>query len=141
MIRLTPGSIKTLKLVRQEISELQEYERSISSTLVPQSISIEDVYKNYLDVARERGVDMDDTMTLRKNFIFISAWLYAPGVLAGDRMPRGLRNNLMKIFGVYAPTAISNNFAETNFYFNNHSSTRSELTEMANETLRRISIG
>lgn len=131
------NTIKALELARKEIAELREYERNATRSMVSCEMNIREVYSTYLNVAKEYG--LSDKMMLRKKFIFIAAWLYAPGVLAGDRMPRGLRQDLMSIFEINAPTAISNNFAEIFFYFRNHKSTQRELTTIANETLRRIS--
>ena len=136
-MRLSIGSIKALELVRKEIAELRDYEKSISATQIPETVGIRELYGIYLDIITEKGADMRQTMTLRKNFIFIYVWLYAPGVLLGDRMPRGLRGNLMELLGISAPSAISNNFSEALSYFRNHRRVRQELTEIANKTLRR----
>ena len=54
-MQLSIGSIKALKLVRKEIAELRDYEKTISATQIPDTVGIRELYGIYLEVASEKA--------------------------------------------------------------------------------------
>lgn len=74
-----------------------------------------------------------DSPTQRKKFIFIILYLYAPGVLAGDKMPQGLRQRIADAIDLKNVAFISQNLETIVFWC-----LRDKLFQQAVTSLFRI---
>lgn len=131
------AKIIEIRRVREGIEELTEYENQLSSPLRIGGIQVKDLYNIFCQIASERNEDSGIVMQ-RKKFLFISLYIFAPGVLAGGKMPPGLRTKLSEALNIESHTTISNNCSDLNFLFQNYKSFQTSVCDIFREIMRRI---
>lgn len=106
-----------LKLTRMEIGNLVDKEKSLSSPFSTDYAGIRNAYETFVSSVAEA----DRTSAYhRKKFLFVVLYIFAPGVLLGDYMPKGLRGVLGDTLGIKSPTAISNSCSDLLFLYQNY---------------------
>ena len=129
-----------IRRVREEIEELAEYERALVSPSDVADADIGELYDLFCCITHEKGYKAGE-VTLRKKFIFIVLYILAPGVLAGDKMPRKLRGRLSDVLNIKSQTTISNNCADLSFLYQNHKSFQRDVSEIFSEMVSRYKTG
>ena len=132
------AKIVEIRRVREEIEELSEYESQLSSPMGIDGDSIDRLYEIFCSIVARRNQDIGQVM-LRKQFIFIALYIYAPGVLAGDNLPRGLRGRLSSVLKIESRSTISNNCADLIFLYQNYKSFQDNVSEIFIEIMEIIS--
>ena len=74
----------------------------------------------------------------RKKFIFIILFLYAPSVLAGGRMPRGLRDKIAESVNISDKTFISHNIETVVVLYNNYKGFRKDIEYIYSEIVSHL---
>ena len=77
----------------------------------------------------------------RKEFLFIVLFLFVPSVLAGGRIPNGVRKALENVFPKVRPCTISNNIADVAFLYQQYKYFRSDVNIIYNEILNQLKEG
>lgn len=125
-----------IRRVREEIEELAEYERSLSSPMDFVNVEIAELYELFNSIVQDKEYKAGE-VALRKKFIFIVLYILAPGVLAGDKMPRKLRGRISEVLNIKSQTTISNNCADLIFLYQNYKSFQREVSDIFSEMVMK----
>lgn len=91
--------VKTIRAVRAARESLK---RAVSASVLASSpvlsdlSVIPDIYKIYLDTEKDKA----DTADAHKQLIFCMIYLFCPSKFSGGKMPRGLRDAIVKATGM-----------------------------------------
>lgn len=133
------SSIIELRTIREQKSRLSERENELSSPVLSDIYLLPEVYSLFCDALEERDcAPKIDSVYQRKKFLFISLFLFAPSVLAGGRLPNGIRAELARIFPDVSPCVISNNIADVLFIYRNYKDFRQDIKYLYNKILERL---
>lgn len=139
---MTLERIKAIKSVREEISELKRLEESLTSPLLPNYGEIPKVLEAFTAVTGESCAGSSwNAVGHRKKFVFVAAFIFAPGMLLGDSMPKRLRTALSNALGIKAMSAISNNWADALFYYRQYRAFREEIEEVTDKVISYLNVG
>lgn len=131
--------ISELKSLREQKSRLSEREYELSSPKLTELELIPDVYGWFKEILN--GMDFPplvESVTQRKKFLFIILFLYAPSVLAGGRMPNGIRKSLEEVFPLVKPCTISNNCEDVVFLYQQYKEFRRDIDYLYTEIVNRL---
>lgn len=129
-----------LKKTREDIANLKEYERTLSAPLSPNTDIVKRAYEIFTDILSDRICAPNiESVTQRKKFLFIILYIFAPGVLIGDVMPKGFRRMLSEILNVHK-TVISDNCNDIVFLYQNYKSFSDDVEDLYNEIRNRLEI-
>ena len=121
------SEISELKSIREQKSRLSERESELSAPIMSDLDYIPSIYKWFCEIQDFRDCPGNkDSVHIRKKFIFIILFLYAPSVLAGGRMPKGLRDKIAESVNISDKTFISHNI-ETVVLYNNYKDFRKDI--------------
>lgn len=135
------SSIMELKAIREQKSRLSERERELSSALLHDVSLIPEIYVWFKDILAERPCPPNpENVTQRKKFLFIVLFLFAPSVLAGGRIPNGIRAEISHVFPDVSPCVISNNIADVSFIYQQYKNFRQDIEFIYNQVLERLKI-
>lgn len=133
------SSIVELKSIREQKSMLSEREQELSSPILTDFSLIPEIYSWFREILSETNCPPNiDSVFQRKKFLFIIMFLFAPSVLAGGKMPFGLRDELSKTLEVYSKSTISDNCANVVFLYQNYSDFRRDIEYLYNQILERL---
>lgn len=133
------SSIMELKAIREQKSRLSERERELSSVLLDDYSLIPEIYAWFKEILAERTCQPNpESVTQRKKFLFIVLFLFAPSVLAGGRLPNGIRAEISHVFPGVSPCVISNNITDVPFIFHQYKDFRQEIEYLYNQILERL---
>ena len=135
------SSIVELKSIREQKSRLSERENELSSPILPDTSMIPNIYSMFCKILSERDCPpIADNVYQRKKFLFIALFLFAPSVLAGGRLPNGIRAELARIFPDVSPCVISNNIADVLFIYQNYKDFRQDIEYLYAEIVKRLRV-
>lgn len=131
--------IAELKSIRQQKSRLSERESELSAPTLTNVEFIPTIYQWFSDILS----NMDfppcvDSVNQRKKFLYIILFLYAPSVLAGGRMPGGLRKVLEELFNHVSPCTISNNISNIVFLYQHYRDFRHDIGEIYTHIMQKL---
>ena len=133
------SSIIELRTIREQKSRLSERENELSSPILSDIYLLSEVYSLFCDALEERDcAPKIDSVYQRKKFLFISLFLFAPSVLAGGRLPNGIRAELSKIFPYVSPCVISNNISDVVFIYQQYKDFRQDIDYLYTEIVKRL---
>ena len=133
------STISELKSIREQKSRLSERENELSIPILDDLGLIPDLYKWFEDILT--GMDFPpnlESVTQRKKFLFIILFLYCPSVLAGGRMPHGVRKSLEEVFSNISPSRISHNIEDVTFSYQIYKDFRKDVDYLYTEILNRL---
>lgn len=135
------SSIIELMAIREQKSRLSERESELSSPILSNTSMISEVYSMFCKVLSERDCPpRADSVYQRKKFLFIALFLFAPSVLAGGRLPNGIRAELARIFPDVSPCVISNNITDVLFIYQNYKDFRQDIEYLYSQILERLKV-
>ena len=135
------SSIIELMAIREQKSRLSERESELVSPILSDTSMISDVYSMFCKVLSERDCPpRTDNVYQRKKFLFIALFLFAPSVLAGGRLPNGIRAEISSVFPDVSPCVISNNIADVSFIYQNYKDFRQDIDYIYTEIVKRLRI-
>lgn len=133
------SSIAELKAIREQKSRLTERERELSAPVLTDLSLIPEVYRWFREIQTERDCPPNpESVTQRKKFLFIVLFLFSPSVLAGGRLPNGIRTELAKVFPGLHPCVISNNISDVVFLYQNYKDFRQDIDSLYTEIVKRL---
>lgn len=133
------NKIIELKKTREDIANLAEYEKVLSSPAICDCSLVRRIYEIFKEILSERDCAPNfESVTQRKKFIFIALYLFAPGVLIGDNMPKGLRRLLSDTLGIKSHTLISNDCNDVVFLYQNYKDFYDDTCVLYDEILNRL---
>ena len=133
------SSISELKSIREQKSRLSERERELSSPVLHDVSLIPKIYGCFKDILSVNCcTPCIDSVLQRKKFLFIVLFLFAPSVLAGGRLPKGIRHELSSVFPKLSPCVISNNIADVAFIYQNYKDFRQEIDYLYTVIVNRL---
>ena len=133
------SSIIELMAIREQKSRLSELENELASPILSDTSMISEIYSIFCKVLSERDCPpKTDNVYQRKKFLFIVLFLFAPSVLAGGRLPNGIRAKLARIFPEVSPCVISNNIADVSFIYQNYKDFRQDIDYLYTEIVKRL---
>lgn len=128
-----------LKKIRMEKSLLSGKEMSLSEPLLTDRSFIKHIYDTFIEILNERDCKPRiDSVIQRKKFIFIVLYLYAPSVLAGGKMPKGLREDICKALDFHSASTISENCADVVFLYQNYPDFRNDINDLYDYIIGKI---
>ena len=133
------SSIVELKSIREQKSRLSEREQELSLPILTDLSLIPEIYGWFKEILS--GMDCPpnlDSVTQRKKFLFIVLFLFAPSVLAGGRLPNGVRADISGVFQDVSPCVISNNIADVSFIYQQYKDFRQDIEYLYNLIVERL---
>lgn len=135
------SSIVELKSIREQKSRLSEREQELSSPVLTDFNLIPEVYSWFKEILSDTGCSPNiESVTQRKKFLFIVLFLFAPSVLAGGRLPNGIRAEIAGVFPDVSPCVISNNIADVSFIYQRYKDFRQDIEYLYNRILERLKV-
>lgn len=135
------SSIVELKAIREQKSRLSEREHELSSPILTDLSLIPKLYTWFKEILSESTCPPNiESVTQRKKFLFIILFLFAPSVLAGGRLPNGIRAEISGVFPDVSPCVISNNIADVSFIYQRYKDFRQEIEYLYNQILERLKV-
>lgn len=128
------SSIVELRSIRDQKSKLSERETELSLPLLTDISLIPEIYLWFNEFAPVSK----DAVLQRKKFLFIILFLFAPSVLAGGRLPNGIRAEISKVFPGVSPCVISNNITDVSFIYQQYKDFRQDIEYLYNRILERL---
>lgn len=133
------SSIVELKSIREQKSRLSEREQELSSPVLTDFNLIPEVYSWFKEILSDTGCSPNiESVTQRKKFLFIVLFLFAPSVLAGGRLPNGIRAEIAGVFPDVSPCVISNNITDVSFIYQQYKDFRQDIEYIYNQILERL---
>ena len=133
------SSISELKSIREQKSRLSERERELSSPLLHDVSLIPEIHGWFKDILSSNCcTPCIDSVLQRKKFLFIVLFLFAPSVLAGGRLPKGIRHEVSRVFPKISPCVISNNIADVAFIYQNYKDFRQDIDYLYTVIVKRL---
>lgn len=131
--------VSELKAIREQKSRLSERENELSAPVLSDLELIPVIYEWFKEVLSEMAFPPQvECITQRKKFLFIVLFLFSPSVLAGGRMPNGVRKNLEEVFPNVKPCTISNNLADVVFLYQQYKDFRQDIEYIYTEIVSRL---
>lgn len=135
------SSIVELKSIREQKSRLSEREQELSLPILTDLSLIPEIYGWFKEVFSEVDCPPNpESVTQRKKFLFIVLFLFAPSVLAGGRLPNGIRAEIAGVFPDVSPCVISNNIADVSFIYQQYKDFRQDIEYLYNQILERLKV-
>lgn len=135
------SSIAEIKNIREQKSRLSEREAELVSPILTNLESIPYIYELFKNIVRTMNIPPREKIIQRKEFLFIILFLFGPSVLAGGRIPNGVRKSLEHVFPKVKPCTISNNIADVFFLYQQYKYFRSDINIIYKEMLKRLEEG
>lgn len=135
------SSIAEIKNIREQKSRLSEREAELVSPILTNLESIPYIYELFKNIVRTMNIPPREKIIQRKEFLFIILFLFVPSVLAGGRIPNGVRKSLEHVFPKVKPCTISNNIANVFFLYQQYKYFRSDINIIYKEMLKRLEEG
>lgn len=135
------SSIAEIKNIREQKSRLSEREAELVSPILTNLESIPYIYELFKNIVRTMNIPPREKIIQRKEFLFIILFLFVPSVLAGGRIPNGIRKSLEHVFPKVKPCTISNNIADVFFLYQQYKYFRSDINIIYKEMLKRLEEG
>ena len=126
------SSIVELKSIREQKSRLSERENELSSPILTDFSLIPELYSWF--------PPNPESVTQRKKFLFIVLFLFAPSVLAGGRLPNGIRAEIAGVFPDVSPCVISNNIADVSFIYQQYKDFRQDIEYLYSQIVERLKV-
>ncbi|WP_195351227.1 hypothetical protein [Bacteroides nordii] len=131
--------VSELKAIREQKSRLSERENELSTPVLSDLELIPVIYEWFKEVLSEMAFPPQvESITQRKKFLFIVLFLFSPSVLAGGRMPNGVRKNLEEVLPNVKPCTISNNLADVVFLYQQYKDFRQDIEYIYTEIVSRL---
>ena len=127
--------------IREQKSRLSEREAELVSPILTNLESIPYIYELFKNIVRTMNIPSREKIIQRKEFLFIILFLFVPSVLAGGRIPNGVRKSLEHVFPKVKPCTISNNIADVFFLYQQYKYFRSDINIIYKEMLKRLEEG
>lgn len=89
-------TIRTVKAARESLEQAMSASVSAFSPVLSDLSIIPDIYKVYLDIEKDKA----DTADAHKQLIFCLVYLFCPSKFSGGKMPRGVRQAIVKATGM-----------------------------------------
>ena len=122
------SSIVELKAIREQKSRLSECEQELSAPMLTDFALIPEIYSWFKEILSQSDCPPNfESVTQRKKFLFIVLFLFAPSVLAGGRLPNGIRAEIAGVFPDVSPCVISNNIADVSFIYQQYKDFRQDI--------------
>lgn len=135
------SSIAEIKNIREQKSRLSEREAELVSPILTNLEFIPYIYELFKNIVRTINIPPREKIIQRKEFLFIILFLFVPSVLAGGRIPNGVRKSLEHVFPKVKPCTISNNIADVFFLYQQYKYFRSDINIIYKEMLKRLEEG
>lgn len=131
--------VSELKAIREQKSRLSERENELSAPVLSDLELIPVIYEWFKEVLSEMAFPPQvECITQRKKFLFIVLFLFSPSVLAGGRMPNGVRKSLEEVFPNVKPCTISNNLADVVFLYQQYKDFRQDIEYIYTKIVSRL---
>lgn len=133
------SEISELKSIRDQKSRLSEREAELSNPILSDLNLIPKVYQWFNEISENRDCPpRKDSVRVRKQFIFIILFLYSPSVLAGGKMPKGLRKAISDAVNLHSESTVSDNCADVVFLYQNYKDFRRDIDYLYSEIIDRL---
>ena len=135
------SSIVELKSIREQKSRLSEREQELSLPILTDLSLIPEIYGWFKEVLSKMDYPPNpESVTQRKKFLFIVLFLFAPSVLAGGRLPNGIRAEISGVFPDVSPCVISNNIADVSFIYQQYKDFRQDIEYLYSQIIERLKV-
>ncbi len=133
------SEITELKSLREQKKKIICRERELAVPFITDWGMLPRIYGWFREILANRDFSPPaDGITQRKEFIFIVLYLFAPAVLAGDRMPVGLRDKIAAAINLRDITFISHNIDTVVFLHRYDKAFRADIEYIYTEILKRL---
>lgn len=128
-------TIRNIRKAREELRQAVRKENICCSPMLTDYKLVPRLYGMFCELAESRKMSEVD---IRKLFIFIIQYLYAPRNLVGCKMPSGLRRVLAGAMGVNAMSVVSRGASETLHHYQVYTQFRDEVNRIFGEMSERM---
>lgn len=135
------SSIMELKSIKELKSQLTKREAELSVPLLTDMSIIPQIYDWFKEIMSELNLPPNpESVSQRKKFLFIILLIFAPEVLAGGRMPNGIRSELAKLFPKISPYTISHNISDISFLYKHYKDFRQDIEYAFNGIICKLGL-
>ena len=124
-----------------ELKAITEREQELSAPMLTDFALIPEIYSWFKEILSQSDCPPNfESVTQRKKFLFIVLFLFAPSVLAGGRLPNGIRAEIAGVFPDVSPCVISNNIADVSFFYQQYKDFRQDIECIYSQVLERLRV-
>ena len=135
------SAISELKYIREQKSRLSERENELSTPMLVDVEIIPQMYEWFAEILSKMDFPPNlDSVIKRKKFMYIVLFLFSPSVLAGGRMPNGIRMAFEKLFPNVKPCTLSNNISDITFLYRQYKEFRMDVGYVYTEIMNRLKV-
>ena len=135
------SSIVELKSIREQKSRLSEREHELSLPVLTDLSLVPEIYNWFKEILSGMACPPNpESVIQRKKFLFIVLFLFAPSVLAGGRLPNGIRAEISGVFPDVSPCVLSNNIADVSFIYQQYKDFRQDIEYLYGQILERLKV-
>lgn len=131
--------IVELESIKEQKQKLVEREMLLSYPRLSDTDLISVIYEWFNELKENsKPAGRNSIVHQKKQFLFIALYLFSPGVLAGNRLPTGLRNKIAKAMCLSDVSFISHNIDKVVFMHKNYKDFRNEVACVYEQILERL---
>lgn len=119
------SKITDLRRLHEQKSWLEEQEKELAKAKVRDYSLIPRVMEYFYNHIKDTNTPYN-----RKKMLFVILCIFAPNVLAGYRLPRGLRKELTNVFFLKRSCIISNDIPNLLFYYLHYKDFRADVEDL-----------
>ena len=135
------SKIAEIKSIREQKSRLSEREKELTEPTLTDLDMIGQLWEWFREIISDRDCPgRVESAYQRKKFIFIVLFLFAPSVLAGGRMPNGLRDKIAEAIDLKDITFISHNIETIVFLRQKDKYFRRDIEYIYTEIVDRLKV-
>lgn len=122
------SDIGRITALRQQRDAIDDQLRQLTRPVMTDTREIPHLFGIFLHtIGQDKTSAPKISATERRKFIFAILCLYCPAVLAGGRIPNGIRSALSRVFPEVVPTVISGYLPDIMFLYRHYNSFRQDV--------------
>lgn len=123
-------TITTLSSIRQQQRALESKKRDLTTPALSDLSLMPSLYDWFVEYITPMELRPSELTRRRKQFVLIVLYLYSPSTLNGDRISRGIRGALARLFRMKTPSGISNMISDVIWQYQQYADFRMETDEL-----------
>ena len=136
-MRASIDLIEELTFIKQKKASIIQQEQELSKPILTDYSQVGRIYDWFKNLPEDLLLTRQDSVHKRQ-FLFIIILLFSPSFLVGDKLKRGLRNELTKVFGFRSPSAVSNLGADVLCWYKSYQGFREKTNKIYQKLLAEL---
>ena len=121
--------IEELTFIKQKKALIIQKELELSKPILADVNQVAQIYDWFKNLPEELLLTNQDSVHKRQ-FLFIVILLFSPSFLVGEKLKRGLRDELTRVFGFRSPSAVGNLSADVYCWYKSYQGFREKTNKI-----------